>query len=115
MDYGEKQIDAQKGQYSFGDAVRRVLAGLIPNSRPTTYKERPDDVPAPTLTAGASEQRAAPEIVRLEAGEMEGVHDLDEVRKKHGKRANPRLEALRKPPNDRQAGKLDALRKKNSA
>ncbi len=115
MDYGEKQIDARKGQSSLGDAVRRVLGGLIPNSRPTTYKERPDDVPAPTLTAGASEQRAAPKIAHPEAGEMDGVHDLDEVRKKHGQSANPRLEALRKPPQDRQAAKLDALRKKKSA
>ncbi len=115
MDDGEKQFGARKGQSSFGDAVRRVLGGLIPNSRPTTYRERPDDVPAPTLTAGAGEQRAAPEIVLLEAGETDGVHDLDEVRKKHGNSANPRLDALRKSPKNLQAGKLDTVRKKKSA
>ena len=110
MDLGDKQFGAQKGQSSFGDTVRRTLGGLIPNSR-ADRSERPQDVPGPSLTARSSEPSADPKA------DVDGVHDLGEVRKKRGKSANPSLDGLRRSPKDKdqQASSLDALRKKKSA
>ncbi len=115
MDFGDKQIGAQKGQSSFGDSVRRTLGGLIPNSR-ADRSERPEDIPGPSLTARSSEPSAVPEAA-LSGVDRDGVHDLGEVRKKRGKSSNPNLDALRKSPKekDQQASGLDALRKKKSA
>ncbi len=110
MDFGDKEIGAQKGQSSFGDSLRRTLGGLIPNSR-VDRSERPRDIPGPSLTARSSEPSADPKA------DLDDVHDLGEVRNMRGKSANTSLDALRKSPKDKapQASSLDALRKKKSA
>ena len=108
MDSGEKQNIAQKEPVSLADVARRVggvLANLVPHSKPF-HREREEGRADPHL--------AIPQGGEDAAAEAEVVHSLNAQRKKSGAEKRD-LDSPRKPPSERQARSIDALRKKKTA